>query len=59
MATDDEIQRIIEQGEAGIEDLVRAYELAEGRYMSAAAQVPLEPTYIVVTAASTSPARPR
>ncbi len=53
MATDREIQEIIEQGEAGVEDLLRAYEVAEGHYVAAAAQVPLDPVYFTTTSATT------
>jgi hypothetical protein len=34
---------------------LRAYEVAEGHYMAAAAQVPIEPIYFTTTSATTDP----
>lgn len=52
MVTDDEIQEIIERDEAGIDDLLEAYGVAEQLYLAAAgAQVPSGETYSTVTRA--------
>ncbi len=59
MATDEEIERIIERAEAGVEDLLRAYEAAEAQYLAAAANAPVEPTWVVTTTAATVPTKPR
>jgi hypothetical protein len=55
MATDKEIQDLIGQGEAGVQDVIRAYEVAERRYFAASAQVPLEPVVVSGTSNTSAP----
>lgn len=45
MTTDDEIQNLIEDDEAGVADLLEAYEPAERRYFSALTPPPDQITY--------------
>ncbi len=47
---DDDIQAIIDQGEAGIDDLIEAYEPVEREYFSAVQGAPIV-TYSTDTAA--------
>jgi hypothetical protein len=53
LATDEDIAEILQRNEAGIEDLLRAYEVTESYYFAAAAEAPIEPTPSTVTSAST------
>lgn len=47
--TDEDVKEIIEANEAGIEDLMRAYEAAEKVYFEASAQTSAEPVQGTVT----------
>jgi hypothetical protein len=57
--TDDDVKGIIEANEAGIDDLMRAYEAAEKVYFEASAQTSMEPVQGTVTSNNSGVARLR
>lgn len=57
--TDDDVKQIIDTNEAGIADLMRAYEAAEKVYFEASAQVSMESREGTVTSNNSGVARLR
>ena len=54
MATEEEIERIVDAGEPGVLAAVEAYEQVEETYLTAVAAATPEPAYVLSTSASIS-----